>query len=248
MEPEQLLQGLGLSKNEVKTYLTLLKLGSVSAGPLIKELGMHRAAVYNLLDILVDKGLVHYVIQANRKYFEAQEPDRLLELINSQRKTLENQERQLKQIIPELIQQRKLEAENQEGTIYKGKKGLKSIFEDILKSKNQEFLVMGASGKFKELFGVYFKHWHDRRVATNISLRIIFSEDIRKEKREKELKLAKIRYIRQPMATPSTTFIYSDKIAIIMWSETPLAFLMKSNTVFESHKHFFNIFWNQAKD
>lgn len=122
METEQLLEQLGLSKNEVKTYLTLLKLGSVPAGPLIKELGMHRAAVYNLLDILIDKGLVHYVVQANRKYFEAQEPERLIELINTKKQKLEQQEIQLKEIIPILTKQRKLEAESQEGTIYKGKR------------------------------------------------------------------------------------------------------------------------------
>ena len=52
MNINQLLESLGLSKNEAKTYLALLKLGSVPAGPLIKDLGMHRAAVYNLLDLL----------------------------------------------------------------------------------------------------------------------------------------------------------------------------------------------------
>ena len=66
-----LLEELGLTKNESKVYLALLELGSTAAGPLIKKIGMHRAAVYDIIDLLTGKGLVSYVIKANRKYFEA---------------------------------------------------------------------------------------------------------------------------------------------------------------------------------
>jgi len=247
MEAEIMLEQLGLSKNEAKTYLTLLRLGSVPAGKLIKELGMHRAAVYNLLDLLIDKGLVHYVIQANRKYFEAQEPERLIELIETKRNKLNEQERELKNVIPELKAKRALSTEEQEGTVYKGKKGLKSIYEDILKYKNSEMKVMGATGRFKEIFHAYFIHWHNRRVKKKINLKIIYSESVKKEKREKELKLAEIRYLPDTNITPSTTIIYRDKVATILWSEIPMVFLMRSENVAESHKHFFNILWKEGK-
>lgn len=248
MEIEPLLESLGLSRNEAKTYLTLLRLGSVPAGPLIKALGMHRAAVYNLLDILIDKGLVHYVVQANRKYFEAQEPKRLFEILDEKAIKLEEQRNELNKFLPELEIQRKLSKETQEGTIYKGKKGLKSIFEDILNHPNQEFLVMGASGKFKEIFGAYFIHWQNRRVANKIKQRIIYSESVRKEKREKELRLAEIKYSPETTIAPATTFIYGDKIAIILWSEIPLAFLMRSKNVADSYRVFFHLVWNSSKN
>ena len=246
MEVNQLLERLGLSKNEAKTYLTLLKLGSVPAGPLIKDLGMHRAAVYNLLDLLIDKGLVHYVVQANRKYFEAEKPERLFELIKSKQQKLKKQEEELNKFLPELELQRKLSKESQEGTIYKGKKGLKSIFEDILKHPNQEFKVMGAPGKFKELFHAYFIHWHNRRVKAKIPLKIIYDESVRKEKREQELKLAKVKYLPETNITPSTTIIYGDKVGIIMWSDIPMAFLMRSQNVSDSYRNFFDILWKTA--
>ena len=247
MNVNHLLESLGLSKNEAKTYLALLKLGSIPAGPLIKDLGMHRAAVYNLLDLLIDKGLVHYVIQANRKYFEAQEPDRLHELIDSKQQKLKQQAQELQSFLPELNAQRKLSKETQEGTVYKGKKGLKSIFEDVLKYPNKEFLVFGASGKFKELFHAYFIHWHNRRAKAKIPLKIIFQESVRKQKREQDLRLAKIRYLKETNIIPSTTLIYGDKIAILIWSDIPMAFLMRSNNVAESHRHFFKLLWQQAK-
>ncbi|PIN93423.1 hypothetical protein COU54_03130 [Candidatus Pacearchaeota archaeon CG10_big_fil_rev_8_21_14_0_10_31_24] len=247
MNITELLRSLGLTEKEAETYLALLKLGSVPAGPLIKSLGMHRAAVYNLLDILISKGLVHYTIQANRKYFEAQKPERLLEFIENKKNELSDKEEQLRKIIPELESQRTISAESQEGTVYKGKKGIKSIFEDILSYPHTEYLVMGASGKFKEVFPAYFIHWHKRRVKNKISLRIIYGDKIKVQKREKELKLIEIKYSKDYSQEPSTTFVYGDKTAIIVWSDIPMVFLIRSEKVAKSHKAFFNMLWKSAK-
>ena len=240
----KVLEDLGLSKNEAKTYLALLKLGSVPAGPLIKVLGMHRAAVYDLLDILIDKGLVHYVIQSNRKYFEAQDPRRLFELIDHKKKKLNEQEKKLKEVLPELKLKRKLSKEKQESTIYKGKKGLKSIFEDILISKTSELKVMGAGGRFKEIFHAYFIHWHERRVKKKVALKIIYSESLYGKR---DLKLAKIRYVPDINIVASTTLVYSDKVCIIVWSDEPMAFLVRSKNVSDSYISFFDLVWKNAK-
>ncbi|MBU0979534.1 MAG: hypothetical protein KJ709_01900 [Nanoarchaeota archaeon] len=246
MDINTLLRELGLTNNEVKTYLALMELGSVPAGLLIKRLGMHRAAVYNLLDLLIDKGLVHYVIQANRKNFEAQPAKRLFELIGSKKNKLEAQENQLKKLLPELELRRELSKESQEGTVYKGKKGLKSVFEDIL-TCNTDFLVLGATGRFKEIFGAYYLHWQDRREKKRIKQRIIYSDTVRKHKREKTLKHAEIRYLRERQMPPSTTFIYNDKVALILWSEVPMAFVIRSSDVADSYRIFFDLLWKTGK-
>jgi len=240
-----LLEELGLAKNEVKIYLALLELGSTPAGPLIKKVGMHRAAVYDIVDLLIDKGLVSYVVKANRKYFEAQDPTRLLEYLESKKQDLINKEEKLKQFLPELQLKRKLSKEEQEGTLYKSKKGLKSIFEDILK-EGKPWFVFGASGRFKELFNVYFIHFHDRRAKSKIPLKIIFNEEVREQKREEELKLCQIRYLPNSYISPSTTYVYGDKIAIINWSADPIALVMRCKQVADSYKSFFEILWKTA--
>ncbi len=240
-----LLEELGLTKNEIKVYLALLELGSTPAGPLIKKVGMHRAAVYDIIDMLTGKGLVSYVIKANRKYFEAQDPDRLLEYLESKKQDLIDKEEKLRLFLPELQLKRKLSKEEQEGTLYKSKKGLKSIFEDILK-EGKPWFVFGASGRFKELFNAYFIHFHDRRVKSKIPLKIIFNDDIRTQKREEELKLCKIKYLPNSYISPSTTFIYGDKVAIINWSAEPMAFVMRSKQVADSYRSFFDVLWKTA--
>lgn len=240
------LEKIGLTGNEAKVYVTLLELGSVSAGPLIKRMGMHRAAVYDLLDLLIDKGLVSYVIKANRKYFEAQEPERLLDFVREKKEELNSKEEEVKKLIPDLTLKRAMFFEKQEGSIYKGKKGLRSIFEDVLAVK-KPFFVFGASGKFKEIFHAYFIHFHKARAKLRIPMKIIFGESLRKEKREKELKLAEIRYLPKEFITPSTTYVYGDKIVVILWSNEPMAFLMKSKEVADSYRTFFGILWEKGR-
>ena len=87
----KILEKAGLTNNEIKVYLALLSLGSVSAGEIIKKSELHRAAVYDTLERLMDKGLVSYVIKANRKYFEAAMAKNLVEIIEKKRK--KNQKR-----------------------------------------------------------------------------------------------------------------------------------------------------------
>lgn len=242
-----ILEELGLTKSEVKIYLALLEMGNTSAGPLIKRVGMHRAAVYDIINLLIDKGLVHYVIKANRKYFEAQNPERLFSYIDSKKQDLLEKEKNLKKIMPELQLKRKLTHEEQEGTIYKGKKGLKSVFEDMIKEK-KPISAFGATGMFKQEFPIYFAHFHNKRAKLKIPMKIIFNENIRKEKREKELKVSQIKYLPDLYATPSTTILYSDKIVVILWSSEPMAFLMRSKQVADSYNSFFELLWKIAKN
>jgi len=241
----KILEEIGLTKNEVKVYLALLEMGSTPAGKLIKKVGMHRGTVYDLIDLLIDKGLVSYVIKSNRKNFEAHDPKRLGEFLDSKKQELNLKQKELNTLIPELRSRRRLFKEEQEGTIYKGKKGLKSIFEDILDEK-KEWLVFGATGKFKELFNIYYIHFHKRRAKARILIKIIYNDKVRIEHRRRELKLSKIKYLPDSYITPSTTFIYGDKVVIINWSEEPMAFVMRSKMVSKSYRSFFRVLWKTA--
>lgn len=242
-----ILEDIGLTKNETKLYVALLELGSAPAGDIIKKTGMHRAVVYDLIDLLTEKGLISYVIKANRKYFEAHDPDRLIEYIELQKQELAEKEKQLKQILPELQQKRKLTKEKQEGTLYKGRKGLKSVYESILKEK-KPWLAMGARGEFKRIFPTYYFALHRKRVKEKISLKILYSSSMKKEHREKELKLCKIRYLPSGHIPPSTTYVYGDKVAIILWGTEPMAFVLRSKQVADSYRMFFQLLWDAGKE
>ena len=65
----QLLRKVGLTDGESKVYLALLELGSSTTGPIVKEADIAKSIVYQILDRLIQKGLVSYIVKEKTKYF-----------------------------------------------------------------------------------------------------------------------------------------------------------------------------------
>ncbi len=246
MNPQSVLELAGLTGNEAKVYLALLDLGSALAGEITKKSGINRTNVYDALDRLMEKGMASFVIQANRKYFEATPPERILNHLEEKQKELQEKKNAVQGILPELTARRKLGKQPLEATIYKGKKGLRSVTEDILRER-KEILIFGATGRFVEEFGHYAEQWHLRRGQLGIPARIIFNEKTR-EKRSKILwKHIQIRFHPSIEETPATTWMYGDKVALVVWGEQPLVTLIRSKQIAYSYRAFFEVMWKEAK-
>ena len=131
--------------------------------------------------------------------------------------------------------------EKQETNFYKGKEGLKSVFQDQLKD-NKEILIMGASQSAFEVLPFYFK-WYDKdRVKKKIKVKIIASENL-----EKKIPLAEIKYIPQKYANPLAINIYKDKVAIILWKKEPFVIVIKEKEVADSYRKYFKLVWRISR-
>src|SRR3989344_1450434 len=141
MEIEDTLKNLGLSEDEIKTYVELLKLGLSLASKIAEKTKINRSFTYQILDNLIKKGFVSYVIRENRRYYKSIEPQKILDLFKER-------EEKLKLIIPKL----EMYVGNQEKKtiveVLEGAEGIKTILKDILRMK-QEWLALG-SGKSTE--------------------------------------------------------------------------------------------------
>lgn len=235
----QILQEIGLSNTESKVYIALLELGSALAGEITKKSEVNRTNVYDALERLIEKGLVTYVISANRKVFEPVNPERLQEI-------LKEREEKLNSAMQELDLKFKTSKVKEEATIFKGKNGIKSIFEDVLKEKKDLF-VYGAESKFADMFSAYQKHWNDKRAKLGIKVKMIYNEKVKQRKIREKLKLLEMKFLPNQYDFPSTIVIYGDKVVTIVWSELPFGFMVKSKDAVKSNVNFFEILWNVAK-
>ncbi len=98
----RILEEIGLTKTEIKVYLSLLKLGQSTTTNIIKESGIHASKVYEFLDKIKKKGLVSYVIKSNKKYFNASNPEGLRDFLKEQKERMEEQSIEVDGLIPEL--------------------------------------------------------------------------------------------------------------------------------------------------
>jgi sugar-specific transcriptional regulator TrmB len=235
------LQRLGLTENESRIYLVLLELGSTTAGKIIKKTKLHRNIVYDNLDKLIGKGLISFVIIKNIKHFELNSPSELIEYIKNQKQEILEKENIVKKILPRIEEKRDFERK-QEATIFKGKRGLKTITDEMTKAKT-EILVFGTGWGMRETMGTYYEQWHLKLRKNKINARILLPEN----RRGLYLKPFTAKYLKEEKILPSTIVIWEDKILNIVWEEEPMAVLIISEKTADSYKNYFNLLWKQAK-
>jgi len=236
MESKKLI-GLGFSNTEASLYILLLELGQAQAGLLSKKSQMNRTTTYDTLERLIKKGLVAYSIQANKKIFRAANPKQVID-------NLKEQDIPYQEILPELNSLYKTSKAKEEFNIYQGKKGIKSILQDILDYK--AYIAFGSRGKFLEIMKHDFIAFQRRKKALKIKSRIILGKSTRSSEQVK-VAYAKFRFIPDEFSSPTTTFIYGNQIAIIIWGEVPIATVITSKDIAESYSHYFELLWRQAK-
>jgi len=231
---ERILEEVGLSKNEAKIYLRLLREGSCLAGTIAKLTGIHRRNVYDSIERLIKKGLVGYIKKNNRMYFRVVEPERFIEI-------LKEKEEIIREILPKLRLMPK--KENEEILFFRGKNGLKSIFEDQLREK-KEILIVGASKVANKILKYYFHWFNKRRVKERIKVKIIAA----KGQDFSDVPLSEVRYIAKKYHGPGAFNVYGNKVVILHWSEeNPLAILIKNKGIAESYKNYFELLWKIAR-
>ena len=239
---EKTLKKLGLNQSEIKVYCALLALGSSLAGTITKHAQINRSHCYDALERLSEKGLVSYVIKENRKYFHLETPQKLLELAREEKQRAEEKEKEVKNLLPSLTSQFTSLQEKPEAAIYRGKRGIKSIFEDILRHK--EYFAFGSSGKFKEIMDPFFTHFQNAVIRKKIRCKLLVSE---KTRGKSIIEHAERRFLPEEYLTLISTLVYGNKVAVISWSDDPVGFVIEDPKVADSYRSYFTVMWKQAK-
>ncbi len=235
----QILIDAGLTEAESKVYLTLLDLGSSLAGIIARKSGIHRRSVYDILDRLVAKGLASYIMKNNRRHYATTDPSRLIEL-------LKEKESKIAEVLPQLQLKHSMSKEKQETNFYRGKNGIKTVFEDQLR-EGKQILILGANVDVNEYVKYYFPHFDRERKKKGIKVKMVFGDESRKDPSIQKIPLKEIRYIPKGFSSPAATYIYADKVAIILWSENPLAIVIKQKEIADNYRQFFKLLWGMGK-
>ena len=236
---EKALIDLGLSSNESKVYLTLLKLGSTSAGEIAKKSKVYRTNAYEALNRLVEKGLVSYIYKGHQKFYEAEHPEKIMEHLNSKL-------HKFQEILPQLLADLQAVKAKDKAHLYEGILGVKAITDDILRTK-EEVVTFGVPRNISEIMKNFVSQYHKKRIDLKIVQKHIYDEDAKERiKFLNELKYTEAKYLPGAINSPATTTIYGDKIAFYIWSDPVLAVLIESKRMAESYRKYFEILWKIA--
>src|SRR3989338_1787524 len=183
---EETLQELGLNRRESICYSALLELGSSKIGIICKKTKIPSSKIYEILDKLIERGLVSYVIRGKIRHYQASDPKILMNYIEEKKKKIE-------EILPQLLLKQKL-AKKQSVEIFEGQKALFSLFLDLIQdAKPKElYLIFSINEENKnEQANLFFRNLTLRRKAKKLDVRLL--RNIKYFKKEKHTKL-KLRY------------------------------------------------------
>lgn len=233
---EKTLERIGLSANEAGIYIALLKEGPSKAGALSKTAQINRTSTYDALKRLLEKGLVKYRIEANRKLFEAENPERLVDFL----KELEEDAREL---LPKLKTILKEPKEKREVTLYYGYKGMRSVFQEILKEGKPNCVLDTEERPFSLRMPYYAPHFARGVEEKKITIRHLANPGVE----VKPTKTTEVRYFRTRRGGKVVVNICGNTVSILIWTEPPEAVVIKNPAVADAFRNYFEFLWKGAK-
>lgn len=231
-----ILEGLGLSKGEIKAYLTLLQIGESKVGGIIEKSGMASSAIHNSINTLIEKGLISYIKKGKIKVYRAAPPKQIISFIDEKKK-------RISEILPDLEARQDKFKEKEEAEIFEGIKGITTmlnlLIEDTKRGDEYRFFAVHLVGKDKEIQD-FFEAYDIKRKDRGLIIKGLAKKELKHLFNNR--RMLKMKYPRCPI--PADTSMCKNKIALISWGEKPVGYLIRSKEIYNQYKEYFDDIWN----
>jgi sugar-specific transcriptional regulator TrmB len=244
------LQQLELSELEAKLYLTLLDTGAVSVRELAEIVGVKRTTAYMPLEMLVEKGLVLKVMKGSKSLVTASDPEESLQRLVAQKaqkaQTIQSNFPTMLQLITTVMPQGGLNTNEAEIKYYKGKAGIKKIYQDALKSQKLRSYVnieevLSVFPDNAQLFDTAFKNNPNMKM-----FEIVENSPQAKKRFEHSTKKEHYFYKFLPEGlklTAQDILIYENKVAIIHFKDKMNSIVLYNTDLYHNFKLLFDYMW-----
>jgi len=240
----KILQELGLNEKESKVYLSCLSLGPSSILNISKKSKIKRTTVYSIIEELKNKGLIFITIDVFKKKYEAQNPNKLMLLLEEKREKLNN-------ILPFLENIYKSENSNTKIYYYENIKNIKNLYLDLLKEvKNgDDYFVITNQKIWLKQDVKFFKNFIEKRSKLNLNLKILMqnSEISKKYKKFEKNYNQQVKILPEKIFLENNIVITNHKIIIHTLNSKNSAIIIKDKSIINTQKELFNLIWKLIK-
>jgi len=234
---------VGLSEKEAKIFTALLSLGEASIIEIAKKAEIKRTTVYNLLPELINNGLIQTSLKKKRRVY-------FVEDVRDLQTNLQNKERLLASLLPELQATHNILPFKPKITYYEGFEGLKTMYWDTINSlrPGDEILeILGTKDVYDFFTKEFAEEYFAARLKNKISLRLIAPkgpESIDALKRGRE-HLRRVKFLEGTHSQfQSGVEIYGNKVLLISLTENFMGVIIESKQISDMHRAAFEALWN----
>lgn len=234
------LKNIGLGEKEAFVYLACLEVGSDTAAKIAKIAHLNRVTTYDILEKLIARGFVNFLVKKNIKHYSALDPE--LVYSETQRHT-----DQLKISLPKL-KRIKIGTKHPQVQYYEGIEGIKAIYADTLTSKT-EILNYANSREIRTFWPNYDEEYVAKRVKKKIHLKGIAPDD-EYGRRVHAADKSTFREIR--LVTPAKCNftneinIYDNKVGIVSMGNELIGMIIESSEIANTQRAIFQMAWEFA--
>jgi predicted transcriptional regulator len=242
MKYQEVLSKIGLTEKEANLYVSLIESGPATVSVISRNTGMHRPIIYKILPGLQEKGLVTVSSKGKLKYYVAESPERLDNLLIQTKKAVEN-------IIPEL--KSVFQAQNSKPIVkfLERERGIRFVFEDLAASLKHGETYYRYSAVSEEVFDrapQYLpSHYAETMRNKDAQCFLVLGESVEK-------KLQSFLWL-DAKAVPEgsdlfdhniTQLIYANKVAFIDYN-TETALIVENPALANFQKKLFKLLYNK---
>lgn len=243
MDPKLLneLQNLGLSDKEARVYVASVQIGSAPMQKIAKLANVNRATTYVLVESLMKRGLMTSVTKGKKRYFQAEQPERLLEIIQKEKRELLAREETVKELVPQLMNLHEATQEVQgkpKVKFYEGKNGLLAVRDELLKSKEKEaFGLFNKDAVHKVFTPEERQDFSDKRISKKIKSHAIYTSKDGDTAVDSEKDFTHYSFIENSdYSSPIDISVFDDKVAITSLDEPLMSVIIENEDIANSFK------------
>ncbi len=234
---------LGFSDREIKVYIALLELGSVTVGPIAAKTMLQHSKVYETLDKLREKGLASYIIVSKTRHYQAADPKDILGLIDDRKK-------RFTAILAELELKKKFSDAKQVAVVHEGFNAFKGLFNRIADELEPggSYAAFAFKNEYYTLAAsLFLRSFHQKLAEKHVNDRLLGHHSVRSalKKTFTGNHNIKIRFCSND--TPLGVIIIKDKVINLLWGERPTAIEITSAQIHAQYEQFFDEYWKKAK-
>lgn len=243
------LRSAGLSEKEAIVYIDLLSNGESRTGAICNRTSIPSSNIYATLSNLKKLGLVNFKLVNNVKVFRSSDPDALALLFEEKEARVRHEKEGLLGLISSMKSLPKEAERFQDFKFFKGMRGIKSMYVEIIHSwkHGDEYCIASAPlESFKRLEPFFVDVVHRKRIRDGVRVKMIVDRaGERYGLRRERMPLAEIRYL--DIDTKTEYGVLNDLFFLVSYGKEPYALLIKDRNFADTYKVFFGLLWNQAR-
>ena len=240
MDLEHALEKLGLSDKEARVYLAGLALGPASVQDLSARAKVKRTTIYEILQILKEKELFKESVRGKRHLFIAVHPNQL-------KVDLNDKERVLERVFPELDQILRLEKGKPHILYHNSLEAIHRVYEDALKKTQKETVGIGSVEIARRLGEEWLDGYIKKRKKFGIRARTIVDSRRGEWYKRDAQDERSTRVLPGGRALPINLEIFDDTALITSLEGEAFTLSIESRKVSEALKTLFETVWEVSE-